>query len=861
MESGFELLRPTWLVIATSVMAGLAAYVRAAGRGDDPPALAAPRGALVRAGRVGRAAGLSLALGLGLVALGGPAAQALLAAIAVVVAWLLARSLYARTRSGLRPGAAALCTLARTVGLAGLLCIVAQPACRTSRVELARPDLLVLLDASESMAIGEPIIGDDGGVQNVSRAELANQQFEAVRDRIAALDAFYDVRLRSLGAELAPIQQWRIDPQARVTALAAGLRAAVDAAEAGADPAPAVLLVSDGAETAADASVVLQAAGELADRKIALYGVGVGPSPERTRSIELEPLRVPRQVAARDRVEVDAIATVFGSAGRIATVEWLWDDAAFETRTVDIRAAPQPLHESAAARPPHAGLVRLTVRVGLDDPERTTAETSTVLDVRDEALNVLYLAPRPSSELAFVGRALRGDPRIELTPQILPPDAARAASDAMWDDFDVVLLGPVPLSRESAEALAEAVSRDGVGLMLLGGVEMFNSGRHSRAALRRVSPVDFTLRSTTPRLIEIVPRAAALRHEALPSEVDFDRSAWRRLPATGGGALFGESRPLATVLLEDASGSPVLVVHEAGRGRAAAATWEATWPWALASDEGLRLHRAFWRQIVVWLSNRRPQAWVLTDEPLYSHDALAEGQPVRIRAGVSGADPLGAPRRWRATLTLTGRPAAGDGPPDSPPPATAPAGPADSITESKSAGKDDAAAPPSAAVAAASSAATGTWPVTLTRAGDEWVAELPAAASALDELAPGSYELAFTAIGEPAPGSDAATSEPLELKARSGFAVRRINRERIEPTADLALLRRAAERTADVGGRFVALDELPALLDELARRDRRERVLRSARYEPVRASPWLVWGSIVGALALEWAIRKRNHLA
>ena len=224
------------------------------------------------------------------------------------------------------------------------------------------------------------------------------------------------------------------------------------------------------------------------------------------------------------------------------------------------------------------------------------------------------------------------------------------------------------------------------------------------------------------------------------------------------------------------------------------------------------------------MANRRPCAWVVTDQLQYALAALTSGeQRVHVRAGVSALGALPAGSRSgseHASLTL-----ARTGPPDDrQPPVELP----------------------------------------LNRTGDGWSVEIPNLTGQGRGLVPAAYVLEFSV---PASGRPA-TSEPADpdlaratgLTARARFTVVAENLEQRAPTANLTLLRTAAEQTASCGGRYVDVSGLANALAELTRTDRRERVARPVRYDLLESAPWtlLVW--LACAASLEWFLRKRAGL-
>ncbi|MCK4342826.1 MAG: hypothetical protein KAY37_14005, partial [Phycisphaerae bacterium] len=698
--------------------------------------------------------------------------------------------------------------------------------------------------STESMAIADQRPDTDG---ELSRAALANVALAQARPVIEQLNELYDVRVLRIGSRSEPATNWKIHPQAPLTALAGALRDARELRSVKGRPPTAVLVISDGAENAADTAAVRQVAEDLASQRTALLTVGVGPESGQTPLVELSPLVMPARVGLRDLLHVPIGGRAQGCRGHQLQAELLWDDQPAAAAAVKINYDIQHIELGFDTSPPGPGAHRLTVRLTLPDElggEHFT--TSTVVDVVADRVRVLYVEHGPHYESAFVTRAWRGDPTLDVERYFLfdkdsNTDGARALAE-LWSSHDVVVLGQVGsrLPTAAIEALAEAVSERGVGLLLSGGRELLNGSNYMDTALAKVSPVqlnDRTFGVTGP--LRFVPTEAGLRHPALKpvssaggpahSETLADeQAAWQQLPALGGAAALGPPKPAAVVLAEDEQGQPLLVAHEAGRGRCLAAAWESTWPWALASEAGSTLHQELWRQIVIWLANRRPQAWVVTDKPEYTLAALAGGeQRVQVRAGVSGL--------WKKGTGTFSRQLSG----------------------------------PTTALTLRRLDQTGPRPdpivIALERIGDVWSAELPDLKGWLTALTTGTYVLEFFArvTDDTAdPRADEVTGPArTEFTARTRFAVIDENLEQRAPTANLPLLRDAAERTTACGGRYVELAALSALLEELARKDDRQRVATSMRYDLVERDPWglLLW--LVFVLAIEWVLRKRSGLA
>jgi len=122
-------------------------------------------------------------------------------------------------------------------------------------------------------------------------------------------------------------------------------------------------------------------------------------------------------------------------------------------------------------------------------------------------------------------------------------------------------------------------------------------------------------------------------------------ASWEKAAFVPTGATLGSAKPAAQVLLTDEDKRPVMAVQSAGQGRTAALAIDATWRWAMQTDEGAVLHRRFWRQLVLWLAGKPVRVHVASDRPRYDlAQVRSGGRGVRVDAHVfDGAAAPGAP--------------------------------------------------------------------------------------------------------------------------------------------------------------------------------------------------------------------------
>ncbi len=691
----------------------------------------------------------------------------------------------------------------RALALLTILLLIARPVWRRTEFLWQRPVLVVLLDQSGSMAVRDAA-GSHGPLP--PRSERVATALRSSRAALDLISSRYDPRILKFSARAEPANDWSLPTPAGLTGLAAALESAGGVRSATLEPAAAVLLVSDGAETVADAAAVRTAAAELAARRLPLLIAGVGPVDNATPLIELEPLVAPPMVRVRDSVRVSVAFRVQGFQDQTLPLELIWDSDVAERESIEITQQTGRIERSYSLITPGAGAHRLTARVTAPTSlGGAVCTVSTVVDVADERVRILIVERVPQTESAFVARALSGEEHYEVVRRFLfdngPGGPSHPLDDDAWTGFDVVILGrtggDIPLA--ALDTLAEAVAQRRVGAALAGGRELLNDPRTSTSNLASLCPTALVQRrSAAEQQVLFQPTSAGQRHPILAG-----LTGWDELPPLTVSAELGPPKPAASVLAADPERGPLLAVHNFGRGRCAAVAWDSTWPWSLASDAGLELHKRFWRQLVAWLANRQPQAWIIADQGEYPLIALSCGERrVRIDAGLNaGAATQSSPRAYAAELSI--RPA----------------------------GADEEA-----------------WRALPAQTSDRgWTAEWPPRGEA-QRAAAGEYELRVQLREEASPDA---------LTATTRISVVADDLERRPPTSNLPLLRDLAKLGASAGNRYATIDELPKLLAPLTLEDRRQRIANVRREDLLASQAWPLLGVAVAALAIDWILRRR----
>src|SRR5262249_7781376 len=106
--------------------------------------------------------------------------------------------------------------------------------------------------------------------------------------------------------------------------------------------------------------------------------------------------------------------------------------------------------------------------------------------------------------------------------------------------------------------------------------------------------------------VQMVPTFDGLSHYVMrlvenPAD---NATAWSKLPKLDGMTRLGRPKPQSILLAQSPKGDPILVgqIHY-GAGRTLAFAGDTTWRWR-RTEEGVRAHNRFWRQLVLWLAKR-----------------------------------------------------------------------------------------------------------------------------------------------------------------------------------------------------------------------------------------------------------------
>lgn len=503
--------------------------------------------------------------------------------------------------------------------IAGLVFVALNPTGLIARAVGAKPKMILLVDASASMAVK-----DVGGESRLGAA------LRTLREKSAwsALNSEFTLDTRSFDKTSRPVDLAQMTPEAAVgdaSDIAGALSNAVSdlknvKSQAG------VLLVSDGRATTEGA---VEAARLALAHSIPLWTWRLGGETPRY-DLWIETSAVEILAFANTEVELSAALHEVGYPNRSFRVEALKDGEVIERKDV----VPDPAQGVAAvtvqAKAPASGEHRYVFRVAPDGKEADTQnnERSVFLRVVGEKVRVLLAEGQPHWDTKFLVQCMKRDPRVDLTAVyqlgpnrrfgVISAGGKQRREDAdlfprtaqEMRGYDVILFGRgcEPFFREDTEdLLADFVAKRGGAIVFTRGKAY--GGRF--AALAKLEPVvwgggleqDVLLRPTG------AGRESPVFELGASGKLD---DLLERLPHLDQVSLTTGKKPLAVVLAAGATSAgesseerTILFAYQRyGQGKIVTLNAAGLWRWAFREkgrDEDEAVYGRFWLSLLRWL--------------------------------------------------------------------------------------------------------------------------------------------------------------------------------------------------------------------------------------------------------------------
>ena len=582
---------------------------------------------------------------LGFQLLENPAYFALFAVAALVGAYFLYRKIQTQSPSFSSWGMVAL----RTGTLVILAFILMRPVLNISTVLPQESYLAVVIDNSESMQI------QDNGQD--SRADLLMAELES-SEFFANLAERFRVRVYRFDQEAE-----RIEDLNRMTFN--GTRTRMESAmellyqELGTVPLSGIVLLTDGVDNSSEEWT--EALSRVQSRGIPIYTVGIGEDAIES-DVELVQASTPRNSLDDATAVAEVSFRSEGLAGRTATLQVRENGVLLKSEEITLPRDGQ-IGEAAIDLPVTNEGSRV-FEFSIEAPNDRIVENntlSTLIEVRNEQPEILYVEGEPRWEYRFLRRALEDDPNVRVVTLLRtsPNKFYRQGIDdeeTLADGFPTtreelfrykgLILGSIEstfFTQDQLQMIVDFVSERGGGFMMLGGRNSFSEGRYQNTPIADILPFrlsdgesDFVVENLA---VEVSDYGRSHPLMNLNPTEEENVSEWDALPPLTEYNRVDEAKVgaivLATAQLESGGRDrPVLLAYQRyGRGRAMAFTASSSWRWQMEMDHEDMTHEMFWRQILRWLVTDSPDPVMATSE----RDSYVPGESVRLFADISDA--------------------------------------------------------------------------------------------------------------------------------------------------------------------------------------------------------------------------------
>lgn len=591
----------------------------------------------------------------------------------------------------------------RSAGLGLLLVLLAEPVISLTLTHKPKPQLVVLVDATDSMNICDKLSSEtrkaykqqlggdydppkppreDASRMELLRKFLGRDDCRVLRD----LDERFRLRCYVMSeaeqvreVPTSKMEAERFDPKffleqlkgdGKVTALGEALN---DLGRRHSRPAGAVVF-SDFSWNHG------RPPREAAERfKTPLYAVGVGPREVVDLAAELQ---TPMLLKKDEKTEIVVHLRQTGLAGRQATVELLarrmgggaGRDAlaqpkrAAEPKTVELSG--EKMSVPIPYTPDETGRFSLIAKVqGFEDEvleENNSAERE--VTVRDESLKLLFVEYEPTWEWRFVKEVFHRDPlvgregfrtflrsadfRVRQTNELFLETLIRPRSE--FFSYDVIFISDAPgemLSEQFQEMLKEYVSKFGGGVVYIAGPR-FGPASLKDTKLADMLPVVIDPAAHVRDMeyeLQLTPAARQYEFMMLGDSPEENAMAWANLGSLPWYQPVARPHPIGTTVLaqhatdkcsDEKTPQPLIAVRRYGKGQVVYFGFNETW--RLRKKYGEKYYRQLWGQMIYRLGLGRAlgsQKRFVVETDRKSYQA---GDKVRLRVEAYNAeyDPL-----------------------------------------------------------------------------------------------------------------------------------------------------------------------------------------------------------------------------
>lgn len=529
----------------------------------------------------------------------------------------------------------------RLLAIASLMLMLAQPTLRLRQVEDIRPNVVLMVDNSDSMKTVDARLPSKRAAMEASGTGFPDVTRRTRLDRanallnranlLSELSKRYTVRVYTFAAAPHALALPADAKQRAAYKFAVGTDAGQsDSTQIGValrrplqdlagQPLAGALLLSDGGQNLGEDPVVAAEAARQARMPVSTVGLG---DPTQTKDVALLSVLADDVVRVNNTVSVYADITQRGYKGKSIAITLRRDREIVGQQTLRLGANDQKQEVRFTYVPTRPGRFIYTVSAAVQPGEIDSRNNSRsfVQTVIDKKLKVLYVEGEPRYEFRYLKNAILRDTSLDFACLLLSGDDMSEggegnlkvrgfpATEKELFDYDIIVLGDVPVSYFNSQqliALRRFVEDRGASLLVIAGEQHMPheyAGTPLEAVLPCViSPTPDPVITDEPFLWQLTPDGRRSPIMQLEDDEVTTARTWDTLPGMFWAAGVPRAKPGATVLAvhptrRNSEGPyPLVAMQNVGAGKSFLELVDSTWRWRWRVGD--RYFYRYWGQV------------------------------------------------------------------------------------------------------------------------------------------------------------------------------------------------------------------------------------------------------------------------
>lgn len=508
----------------------------------------------------------------------------------------------------------------RIIIYALIMFIILSPYREIRRSLYEKPVVAILLDASKSMTIRDPI-SRFSLVKKFLESQLVKEKLKqkytllyypfTTYSQKASIDSIVDSDiLAGNGTDIAQAIL-SVNQELRGKNLAG------------------FILVSDGSHNGKEDP--LNVAKNM-DRPIHTLGVGKG---EDFIDVSLAEINHPEFAFKNTPIKIDVSIKAYGMKGRSISLILRKGKRIIQTKNIKVKSNVHIDKINIRFKSEEVGEFTYTLEIPpyANEISRENNRKKFSIQILREKIRILLISGRPNWEYLFLRRAVKSSPNIEVVSFII----LRGPEDIVLFPEDQHSLIPFPAGEIFTKEIfnfdilifdnfsyraffpgnylaniKRFVEQEGGAFIMIGGDKSFSMGGYKNTPIEEILPVE--LEGEKERIIkdkynmDVIDYGHPILN--LEGDIEENRKLWKEMPELEGINTLGSIKNGGIVLglhpyLKNESGNlPVLIAWDKGKGRVMAIASNTTWRWSFLMSgvgRGSYYYNRFWQKSIRWL--------------------------------------------------------------------------------------------------------------------------------------------------------------------------------------------------------------------------------------------------------------------